>query len=151
MIIFFPTTSPKSKNCIWISYNNVERYVKENDYTKIYFKGGKVYICDEETIDSIRDDSTRDIYVVDGRNAKDPNMRICNSYEVLNPFDMRRLLNILLEYEKEYPSEWNRTLISMIREWLAHNACYYSDVETHRTAEVDLNNADENQYLVLKK
>ena len=31
MIIFFPTTSPKSKECIWISYNNVERYVKEND------------------------------------------------------------------------------------------------------------------------
>ena len=42
MIIFFPTTTPKSKECIWISYNNVERYVKEYDYTKIYFKGGKV-------------------------------------------------------------------------------------------------------------
>ena len=42
MIIFFPTTSPKSKECIWISYNNVERYVREHNYTKIYFKGGKV-------------------------------------------------------------------------------------------------------------
>ena len=42
MIIFFPTTSPKSKECIWISYNNVERYVREGDYTKIYFKGGKI-------------------------------------------------------------------------------------------------------------
>ena len=42
MIIFFPTTSPKSKECIWIAYNNVERYISENDYTKIFFKGGKV-------------------------------------------------------------------------------------------------------------
>jgi len=42
MIIFFPTTSPNSKDCIWISYNNVDRYVKEDNYTKIYFKGGKI-------------------------------------------------------------------------------------------------------------
>lgn len=41
-IIFFPTTSPDSKDCIWISYNNIDRYVKENNYTKIYFKGGKI-------------------------------------------------------------------------------------------------------------
>lgn len=42
MIIFFPTASPRSKNCVWISYNNVDRYVKEDNYTKIYFKGGKI-------------------------------------------------------------------------------------------------------------
>lgn len=42
LIIFFPTTSPKSKDCIWIAYNNVERYVKEKEYTKIYFNGGKI-------------------------------------------------------------------------------------------------------------
>ena len=42
MIIFFPTASPNSKECIWISYNNIDRYVKEKDYTKIFFKGGKV-------------------------------------------------------------------------------------------------------------
>ena len=42
MFIFFPTASPHSKDCIWISYNNVERYVKEKDYTKVYFEGGKV-------------------------------------------------------------------------------------------------------------
>lgn len=42
MIIFFPTAAPNSKKCIWISYNNIDRYVKEKDYTKIFFKGGKV-------------------------------------------------------------------------------------------------------------
>lgn len=42
MVIFFPTASPNSKDCIWISYNNVDRYIKEKNYTKIFFKGGKV-------------------------------------------------------------------------------------------------------------
>lgn len=42
MIIFFPTASPTSSECIWISYNNIDRYVKDNEYTKIYFNGGKV-------------------------------------------------------------------------------------------------------------
>ena len=42
ILIFFPTTSPSSKECIWVCYNNVDRYVKEKDYTKIYFKGGKI-------------------------------------------------------------------------------------------------------------
>ena len=41
-IIFFPTTAPESKKCVWICYNNVDRYVKENNYTKVYFKGGKI-------------------------------------------------------------------------------------------------------------
>ena len=42
MLIFFPTSAPSSKDCIWLSYNNVDRYIKDNEYTKIYFKGGKI-------------------------------------------------------------------------------------------------------------
>ena len=42
IIIFFTTCSPSSKECICVCYNNVDRYVKEEDYTKIYFKGGKI-------------------------------------------------------------------------------------------------------------
>ena len=42
VIIFFPTRTPSSKECIWVCYNNVDRYIKEEDYTKIYFKGGKI-------------------------------------------------------------------------------------------------------------
>lgn len=41
-IIFFPTSSPNLKKCIWISYNNIDRYIKDNDNTKIFFKGGKI-------------------------------------------------------------------------------------------------------------
>lgn len=42
MIIFFPTSSPSSDKCVWIAYNNVTRYVKENNRTKIYFDNGNV-------------------------------------------------------------------------------------------------------------
>ena len=41
MIIFFPTCTPSSKKCIWLAYNNITRYVKEINGTKIYFENGK--------------------------------------------------------------------------------------------------------------
>ena len=43
-IIFFPTDSLKSKNCIWISLNQIEKYEKKDQYTKVYFKNGKELI-----------------------------------------------------------------------------------------------------------
>ena len=132
-----------------VKYNPTYEYQSEDPYA--YFRNGKVYICDSETIDRIRDDSTRDIYIVDGRDARDPNMRICNSYEVVDPIAMIKLLRMLLDYESKYPSEWNRSMISMILEWMAHDAGYYSDIEPHRTAEVDLNNADEETYSLFYK
>ncbi|UKI27329.1 MAG: competence protein ComK [Bacilli bacterium] len=41
MFIYFPTTTPSSDKCIWIAYNNIDRYVREDGFTKIYFDGGK--------------------------------------------------------------------------------------------------------------
>lgn len=43
-IIFFPTEAVKSKKCAWISLNNVKKYEKYNQYTKVYFKNGKELI-----------------------------------------------------------------------------------------------------------
>jgi len=40
-IIFFPTDSMKSKNCVWISLNQIKKYEKNGQYTKVYFKNGK--------------------------------------------------------------------------------------------------------------
>jgi len=132
-----------------VTYNSNYEYNSESPYA--FYRNGKIYICNDKIIESIRDDSTNDIYVIDQRNGIDPNLKICNSYEINNPVEMNRILNVLLEYEREYPSNWNRSLTSMRREWLAHNICYYFDVEKYRTAEVDLNNKDENKYLTLIK
>lgn len=40
-IIFFPTASPKSKECAWISLNNLDKYEKANDKIKLKFNNNK--------------------------------------------------------------------------------------------------------------
>lgn len=40
-IIYFPTTSPRLKNCCWISLKHIKEYKKNNKNTIIYFENGK--------------------------------------------------------------------------------------------------------------
>lgn len=40
-IIFFPTESPNSNNCVWISLNNIDKYEKCEGFTKVTFSSGK--------------------------------------------------------------------------------------------------------------
>lgn len=40
-IIFFPLKSTREKNNIWISFNNLEKYVKDGKNTLFYFKNNK--------------------------------------------------------------------------------------------------------------
>ena len=39
-IIFFPTSSPRFNQCIWISLNNISNYSKSGSFSKIIFNGG---------------------------------------------------------------------------------------------------------------
>lgn len=39
-IIFFPTSSPRFDNCSWISLNNIDKYIKKENISSIYFKNG---------------------------------------------------------------------------------------------------------------
>lgn len=39
-IYMVPTSSPKSLDCIWISYYHVEKYEERDDKTYIYFRDG---------------------------------------------------------------------------------------------------------------
>ena len=59
-IIFFPLKSTSEKCNIWISFNNLEKYEKDNDYTILYFKNGKqikfkfsYYIVDNQVTRSL--------------------------------------------------------------------------------------------------
>lgn len=45
-IIFFPLKSIRDKCNIWISFNNLEKYVKSGDKTVFIFKNGKEVIID---------------------------------------------------------------------------------------------------------
>lgn len=40
-IIFFPTESPSSTNCSWLSLNNILKYESVEGGTKVYFTSGK--------------------------------------------------------------------------------------------------------------
>lgn len=40
-LIFFPTLSYDSAECIWLSLKNIDKYEKSDKNTKIYFVGGK--------------------------------------------------------------------------------------------------------------
>ena len=42
-LIFFPTASPKSNECIWISYNNLKSYKNLKTVTRLTFKNDKMY------------------------------------------------------------------------------------------------------------
>ena len=45
-IIFFPTNSPRSKSCNWISLNNLERYYTKNNKIVIEFKNKQKIMLD---------------------------------------------------------------------------------------------------------
>lgn len=40
-IIFFPISSPRNKDCAWISFNNIKDYHKKDKITIIQFNNGK--------------------------------------------------------------------------------------------------------------
>ena len=59
-IIFFPLKSVREKNNIWISFNNLSNYSKDNDKTILKFKNGKTiainfsyYIIDNQVTRSL--------------------------------------------------------------------------------------------------
>ena len=59
-IIFFPLKSIRDKCNIWISFNNLEKFVKSEDKTIFYFKGNKqveidfsYYIIDNQVTRSL--------------------------------------------------------------------------------------------------
>lgn len=117
-------------------------------YTKEYNKG-LVYIGTKEEIELLESVNEDDILVIDKRDEKDPDMRVLSSYQINNRMTQKEILEILLEYEKLYPSDWDRSLSSMQMEWLAHNFMAFFSYKTERTFDVDFNNHDEEKYKVL--
>ena len=45
-IIFFPLRSTRENNNIWISFNNLEKYEKDENKTIFYFKNNKMIVLD---------------------------------------------------------------------------------------------------------
>lgn len=118
----------------------------EDEHAIFSYEKGNIYIGDKEYLDSLTNINDEDILVQDKRDAIDPNMIIFNSYRIEDKNTRNTILNCLLEYEKLYPSKWDRTIESLRIEWSVHNILYEILYERKRTTNVDLNNADETVY-----
>ena len=70
-------------------------------------------------------------------------MIVYNSYKIKSLDEIKELLKILKEYERQYPSKWKRSILSMEYEWIVHNLSYYLNIYPDSSKDVDLNNADE--------
>ena len=108
------------------------------------YEAGYVYIGDEAFIESL-DKNEFDVYVVDEREDV-LNMKILNSYKIYNFNYQRDILNIIEDYENNYPSEWERSVETMMTEWNVHNFLYGFSYQEDRTRDVDFENSEEELY-----
>ncbi len=105
---------------------------------------GKIYICKEEEFDKVqRFLGNNDILVIDKRLEDNPDMCVYNSFQIDSPQIIIEVLLALEAYERENPTEWNRSFESMYNEWIVHNVFYSFHIRTDSTAHVDLDNEDE--------
>lgn len=106
---------------------------------------GTVYIGNKKFLKSIPEEDNI-ILVEDRRRTDEPNMIIYNSCGICSKEDRNDILEILQEYERQDPTNWDRTIDSMRLEWLMHNISYDLNIEHNRTTSVDLDNEDEAKY-----
>ena len=137
-------------------YNLITK--KENNHYKIStneafdsYSNGLVYIGDKQFIDNLKNIKKGDILVEDERDSSNPSMKIRNSYLITDSNERKEILKILCEYEKKYPSDWDRTIEAMNLEWEAHNILYYLNYKKDHTTDVDLDNNDEQKYSKILK
>ena len=84
------------------------------------------------------------VVVLDDRTSINANMQIRDSYKITDSNTQRKVLEIVMEYNEIYPSEfsWNRTMESLIIEWDVHNIASMIPVSSlqSRTMHADFDN-----------
>lgn len=87
-----------------------------------------------------------DYVVIDNTHFKDACLQVRNSYRADNYYLRSCIIDVLLQYDNEKNTPWQRTKESMESEWYVHNLSYAAQYKTERAKHVDFNNADENVY-----
>lgn len=151
--LFFATAAVMVTSVFFCEHHFHPKYkILNSEEAFAEYSNGVVYIGDIDYIKLIKEDvNENDILVVDERNTDDPNMLIYNSYRITSKEERNEILCILEEYERLYPSEWNRSIESMRNEWQVHNLFYLLNYKLDHTTDVDLNNEDEeifNNYIL---
>ena len=128
---------------------NSKALSSSSGYSKKY-QNGIVYIGSQEYLDNITNVCDNDIFILDARDEKDPDMKVLSSYLINDLKVQREILKIMLEYEEKNPSLWDRSIESMQNEWLLHNLMAIFSYKKERTMDVDFNNGDEEKYKILR-
>lgn len=115
---------------------------------KIEYHSGIIYIGNKKYLNTIKSLGINDVMVLDDRLLEDPDLKIYNSYKITDPLIREEIIESLLYYEQKYPTDWNRTKNSLLREWAAHNIMHFLGYKLDHTTDVDLNNADEDYYKI---
>ena len=134
-----------------VDYNYEPDYqIVDEDYYGTY-PLGKIYIGNEDYLKTV-DATYYDVLILDERCEKE-NMKIISSYKINNRDLQNDILNVMLDYEKSYPSVWDRSLESLRVEWYIHNMLYNINYKEYRTKDVDFENNEEELYdnVILKK
>jgi len=116
----------------------------------IEYNSGTIYIGDRNYLRKINHLDVNDVLVLDARGEEDPDFKIYDSYKINDRDIIEEIVESLLLYEEIYPTPWNRSKNSMIREWIIHNTMYSFGYKLDSTTHVDFNNGDEKTYRIRK-
>ena len=129
-----------------VAYEPKSEYtILENSPAYACYSGGNIYIGKTRS-DCPPDLCDGDVFILDERTGKNPDMKICNSYLVTCPKQRKEILEVLCHYEECYPTDWDRSLDSMRLEWTIHNLSHLLGYDLKSSRDVDLDNADEEYY-----
>ncbi len=134
-------------NCNKDSINNgvLTSVVSEEGFGE--YSKGRVFVGDQAYLDSLEVENG-DVLVLDERDGANPNMKVYNSASITDDKDIEIIIRYLLKYEEMDPSDWDRTFRSMRKEWIWHNISYALRLRRDLSRDVDLDNADENNFVV---
>ncbi len=105
---------------------------------------GSLFIISPEVDKDALTAGEADYIALDRRGANDPEFVVYDSYRADSEILIKELCRLLLAHEEAYPTNWSRTLDSLVEEWEIHNAAYSMDYRPESSKDVNLNNADEN-------
>ena len=123
------------------AYELCDSSSRSNDKPFATYKNYNIYIGCEADVSRYTSDPNN-ICIIDGRCNKNPNMKIIDSYRITSTEDMFNILAVLQEYEKIYPTRWNRSLEGLQIEWVAHHMSFQYGILPVRSGSVDLDNLD---------
>lgn len=123
------------------SYVKNPYYDQEDNNEYAFYNGKSIYIVNGLMFKSDNFDEDG-IYILDNRHILNSNLQIKNSYLIRDDDEIYNILAILIEYENEFPSRWDRSIDGMYAEWYLHNLFYDMCILKDRSCNVDLDIKD---------